>query len=276
MTIFNRQDFLAEAIESVLSSTYENWELILVDDQSQDHSVSIAREYEKKDPRIRLYINEKNLGDYPNRNKASSYARGKYIKYLDSDDLIYPESLSTLVGFMEEYPEAAIGLEVEEKHLMGLPCRLLSGPDVLRQSFLHKAFMLCGPTGTILRRDIFEQMKGFGGNTFVGTDTIFYLRIALDHDILVFNKGYMYYREHEQQEYLLRKKDYYIRFFDEFRTIITHPRSPLNPAEKKQALLKLRNLYIGQTWNFFKRLKFRFAYYTFFRSGFCRTLFFIR
>ena len=81
MTSFNRDKYIAEAIDSVLASTYQNWELIIVDDCSKDKTVEIAKSYEAKDNRIKVYVNKKNLGDYPNRNKAASYAKGKYIKY---------------------------------------------------------------------------------------------------------------------------------------------------------------------------------------------------
>src|SRR5690606_2521559 len=90
MTVYNREKYIAEAIKSVLASTYQNWELIIVDDQSMDNSVAIAQSFAQKDPRIQVHVNKENLGDYPNRNRAASYAKGKYLKYVDSDDLIYP------------------------------------------------------------------------------------------------------------------------------------------------------------------------------------------
>ena len=71
MTSYNRQDYIAAAIESVLASSLENFELIIVDDRSSDDTLSIARKYEQRDARIKVYLNEKNLGDYPNRNKAA-------------------------------------------------------------------------------------------------------------------------------------------------------------------------------------------------------------
>ena len=75
----------------MLASSYQDWELIIVDDVSTDTSAAIAKSYEKKDARIKVYVNEQtNLGDYPNRNKAASYAKGKYIKYLDADDIDIP------------------------------------------------------------------------------------------------------------------------------------------------------------------------------------------
>ena len=100
-TVYNREKYLAACIESVLSSSYQDWELIIVDDVSKDTSLDIAKRYEQKDPRIKVYVNEKNLGDYPNRNKAASYAKGKYLKYLDADDLINPQGLEVMVHTME-------------------------------------------------------------------------------------------------------------------------------------------------------------------------------
>ena len=92
-TVYNREKYLAACLDSVLASGYKDWELIIVDDVSSDASVAIAKSYEQKDARIKVYVNDKNLGDYPNRNKAASYAKGKYIKYLDADDIIYPHGL---------------------------------------------------------------------------------------------------------------------------------------------------------------------------------------
>ena len=70
MTCYNREKYIGEAIESVLASSYTNLELIIVDDHSSDNTVGIARAYAAKDSRVNVYVNELNLGDYPNRNKA--------------------------------------------------------------------------------------------------------------------------------------------------------------------------------------------------------------
>ena len=117
MTAYNREKYIAEAIESVLASTYTHFELIIVDDRSADQTVSIAKEYETRDQRIKVYVNEENLGQFPNRNKAATYARGKYIKYLDSDDRLYDFSLDYCVNMMEKNPELfkTIAGEIQEK-----------------------------------------------------------------------------------------------------------------------------------------------------------------
>jgi glycosyltransferase involved in cell wall biosynthesis len=68
MTAFNRSQYINDAIESVIAQTYQNWELIIVDDNSNDNTASIAHFYAAKDNRISVYVNELNLGDYKNRN----------------------------------------------------------------------------------------------------------------------------------------------------------------------------------------------------------------
>ena len=74
-TVYNREQFLAEAIESVLGQSYPHFELILVDDCSVDSSLEIAKKYEQLDSRVKVFVNDKNLGDYPNRNRAISLHR---------------------------------------------------------------------------------------------------------------------------------------------------------------------------------------------------------
>src|SRR6266540_3355288 len=120
MTSYNREKYISAAIESVLASTYTNFELIITDDQSRDSTVAIARKYAEIDKRIRIVVNEKNLGQFGNRNFAATLAKGKYIKYLDSDDLIYPNGLEIMVNMMEKYPDAGYGLcslDQDEKNI---------------------------------------------------------------------------------------------------------------------------------------------------------------
>jgi len=95
MPAYNREQYVGEEIESVLSSTYRDFELIIADDCSTDSTVDIVRQYERSDDRITLIISETNLGDDPNRNCAASHAKGEYLKYVDSDDVIYPQGMGS-------------------------------------------------------------------------------------------------------------------------------------------------------------------------------------
>ena len=104
VTVFNRAGFLEQTLQSILASDFRNFEVVVVDDCSTDQSLKIAESIAREDSRIRLIQNEQNLGDYGNRAKAASLARGTYLKYVDSDDLIYPPTLQVMVDAMEKNP----------------------------------------------------------------------------------------------------------------------------------------------------------------------------
>jgi len=97
---YNSSKFISKTIQSVLAQTYQNWEMIIVDDNSNDNSNEIIRQYVEKDRRIRLIKLEKNSGPAMARNRAIKESVGKYIAFLDSDDLWMPEKLKKQVAFM--------------------------------------------------------------------------------------------------------------------------------------------------------------------------------
>lgn len=99
---YNAARFIAETIESVLNQTYENWEMIIVDDCSQDETTSIIKKYQAQDERIQLITLKENSGSAVARNTAMDHAKGKYLAFLDSDDKWLPEKLAKQVAFMEE------------------------------------------------------------------------------------------------------------------------------------------------------------------------------
>ncbi len=98
---YNTEKYIADAIESVLSQTYNNWEMIIVDDGSTDNSIQIIDEYVRRDKRIRLIKSDKNCGLPSARNKAIKVAKGRYIAFLDSDDMWLPEKLEKQINFMK-------------------------------------------------------------------------------------------------------------------------------------------------------------------------------
>lgn len=94
--------YIAESIKSVQKQTYQNWELIVVDDCSGDDTIQEVSELQGLDRRIQLFQNEKNSGAAVTRNAALRHAKGRWIAFLDSDDLWVPEKLERQVKFMEE------------------------------------------------------------------------------------------------------------------------------------------------------------------------------
>ncbi len=200
MTAYNREKYIAEAIESVLASTYTNFELIIVDDCSNDTTVEIAKSYELNDKRIKVYINEKNLGDYLNRNRAASYATGKFLKYLDSDDLVYPYGLEAYVNSMEKLPDAALG--VSSRNIQqNIPFPIfITKEDAIRTHFFKDGFLDCGPSGVIIKRNVFEKLGGFSGKRMIG-DSELWFKIASQYPVAIVPPSLIFWRQHDEQEF---------------------------------------------------------------------------
>lgn len=102
MPLYNAERFIGEAIESALNQSYENFELLIVDDKSTDSSVTMVKKYMQEDKRIKLFRQDVNSGPTKARNKAIKEAQGRYIAFLDSDDIWLPQKLEIQVAFMKE------------------------------------------------------------------------------------------------------------------------------------------------------------------------------
>lgn len=102
MPAYNAEKYIKEAIQSVIGQTYEKWELIIVDDASTDGTVAIVQECAAKDNRINLICISKNGGVANARNVAIKIAKGRFLAFLDSDDLWLPEKLERQLEFMRE------------------------------------------------------------------------------------------------------------------------------------------------------------------------------
>lgn len=99
---YNSSRFIAQTIESVLNQTYLNWEMLIIDDYSPDNANNIIEKYIKKDERIKLIKLERNSGPAIARNRGIELAKGKYIAFLDSDDIWLPEKLEKQIKFMKD------------------------------------------------------------------------------------------------------------------------------------------------------------------------------
>ncbi len=100
MPAYNNARFIGDSIRSVLAQTYINWELLIVDDCSKDNTAEIVESFH--DPRIHYQRNAHNMGAAETRNQALKIAKGRYIAFLDSDDLWEPEKLEKQITFMEK------------------------------------------------------------------------------------------------------------------------------------------------------------------------------
>lgn len=237
MTAYNRGKYIGEAIESVLASTYTNFELIIVDDRSTDNTVSIAQAYAGKDNRIHVHVNEHNLGDYPNRNKAATFARGKYLKYVDADDRIYPRGLEILVDCMEMFPEAGYGLCSFEQHQQFLYPILLKPAEAYRQHYSSKGIFSRAPLSAIIKRDVFEKTGGFAPTRMTG-DYEMWHRLSLTYPVVIMQQGLIWYRKHDEQE-MNHFRKFEFRYNRISLDYLRNPACPLDDAKRTEEQKKI-------------------------------------
>jgi len=118
--VYNREKYVAVAIDSILSQTFSDFELLVVDDGSTDRTIDVVLSY--SDPRIRLVRNNANRGVATTRNKGIQLARGEYLAFLDSDDWAYPKRLAKQIAFLDNHPDyAAVGSWIEWMSEEGRP-----------------------------------------------------------------------------------------------------------------------------------------------------------
>jgi glycosyltransferase involved in cell wall biosynthesis len=240
MTAYNREKFIAHAIESVLSSTYKNFELIIVDDCSTDNTISIAQEFAAKDKRVYILKNEYNLTQFPNRNKAAVFAKGKYIKYVDSDDTIYPWSLQYCVEMMEKYPDAGMGVlylknEIADEYLV--PER------AIKKNYFQSTILNIGPGATILRTELFRKADYYTVNYGIPSDMYFNLKMANLYPVVLLKKNFFFYRTHEGQE--LNNRYSYLQYnYRYLKDAFNLPGFPLTAEQKKYLLRRQRFWYV--------------------------------
>ena len=242
MTVYNREKYITEAIESVLASTYQNWELVIVDDQSKDRSVEIAKHYEKNDQRIKVYVNEQNLGDYPNRNKAASYAKGKYLKYVDADDMLYPFGLEQLVYYMEKFPNTGYGLCSLDQDTTNLYPIELAPKDAYFRHYFQTSLFHKAPLSSIINREKFNTIGGFSGKQHLGDFELWHL-LSQEYSVVLMPHGFVWYRVHDDQQMNDNRNDPYVPFKYLLcaREILSSKKCPLEKVQKKNALFNLEN-----------------------------------
>lgn len=136
MPSYNCGDYIADTIHSIQGQTYSNWELVIVDDCSTDHTEEIISGM--NDPRIRFFKNEANSGAAVSRNKALREAKGRWIAFLDSDDFWEPEKLEKQIQFMEAHGYAFSYTRYQEMDAEAKPTGVeVSGPKHIGKAGMY-------------------------------------------------------------------------------------------------------------------------------------------
>jgi len=114
--VFNREELVITALESALSQTYPNYEIILVDNCSTDKTFEVIREYARNDPRVRAFHNEENIGPVRNWKRCAEHSRGEFVKILFSDDWLEPDALERLVEPLLKHADVGFSYSAVDIH----------------------------------------------------------------------------------------------------------------------------------------------------------------
>jgi glycosyltransferase involved in cell wall biosynthesis len=215
---YNAERWIGDAVASALGQTLEDSEVLIVDNASTDATVEIVRAV--GDPRVHVTVNETNVGAVRNFNRCAALARGRYVKYLHADDVIYPTCNERMAALLDEAP--GVGLVFAPRDV------LLEHPDdpteqawrerygVLHERFsslervndgrrLFREWLEVGvhenlvgePTAVMARRECFERLGGFNPGLWQLVDVEMWLRILLHYDAGFIPEPLCAYRHHE-------------------------------------------------------------------------------
>jgi glycosyltransferase involved in cell wall biosynthesis len=181
--VYNVEKYLRECIDSVLSQTYENYEIILVDDGSTDATISIVEKYTIRDNRIRLF-KQKNAGPSRARNNGIQNSHGKYILPVDSDDLIHQECISTLYNLLvntnADISTVSFNHFVDGQPFLSKaplsPIKIYdSGVDAVKSMLYQQGYIDNSPCGKLFKMSLFSLHRFPKGKLYEDLATIPYV-----------------------------------------------------------------------------------------------------
>lgn len=200
MTTYNREKFIAEAVESVLMQSFQDWELIIIDDASEDGTENIVKKYSDEDKRIKYYKNQTNLGIVKSRNLALRKSEGRFIAILDSDDVwCEKEKLKLQYDIMDKDDCVLVGTGVQvvgengkniQKYFNPLSDKQIRHSILSRNPFAHSSIMY--------NKDMVLKIEGYRQGLLVGEDYDLCLRLGLEGKMQNLNILGLKYRIHSQ------------------------------------------------------------------------------
>ena len=242
MPSYNTAQYISETIQSVINQSYQNWELIIVDDCSTDDTDIVVEKI--KDPRIKYTKNERNLGAAISRNRALRIANGRWIAFLDSDDLWKPEKLEKQIFFMEKKKCYFSYTDYEEIDADGNKKNVIvTGPKVITKTGM---FNYCWPgclTVMYDRKKIgLVQIEDIKKNN----DYAMWLKVCKKADCYLLDECLAQYRKGRAGSISAHS----------IKTMIGWHYKLFRKAEKKNMIVSLSNTARNMVFGFYKKKKY--------------------
>lgn len=213
---YNGAAYLNACIESIFAQTYQDWELLILDDCSRDDTLKIAKSYARRDPRLRVACNPENLGLVGNWNRCIELAHGEWIKFVFQDDLIAPTCLEEMLAastpdtwltvcrrafiFEDGTPEATrryYELHPDPERVFGVGITYVPSVAVCESAIdLFGVNFFGEPTATLIRREAFARHGLFNPNLAMICDTEYWVRLASHYGFTYLPKNLASFRVH--------------------------------------------------------------------------------
>ncbi|MGH7213710.1 MAG: glycosyltransferase family 2 protein [Tepidisphaeraceae bacterium] len=201
LPVYNGQRYLAETVESVLAQTFEDFEIVAVDDGSTDRSATILQKFAARDARVRL-ISRPNTGLVGALNDALAAARGEYAARLDADDVCLAQRFARQVAYLDGHPECVlIGCGVMLIDPYGVPLRKIDQPlshaEIDRRLLQSDGWALVHPA-VMMRRAMVMELGGYTPGLDGAEDLDLYLRLGEHGRLANLPEVLLHYRQHYQ------------------------------------------------------------------------------
>ena len=195
---YNSEMWVSQAIESILSSSFCDFELLISDDCSTDNTWEIIQKY--NNPKIRTWRNQQNIGEYQNRNKVLHEARGKYLIFVDGDDILYSNTLRNLSEYIRFFPDAGMIWGLNPQYFPFYVFPYLVNPDeVIR--LIYKTTIPISNIGfgeIVFNTSLLKNIGGLSEKYKAG-DTYIKKKMALTNPVLFVPIGLMFWRQSPNQ-----------------------------------------------------------------------------
>jgi glycosyltransferase involved in cell wall biosynthesis len=263
---YNSGNYVRQAIESILASSYEDFEFLISDDCSTDETWDILQEY--SDTRIKLWRNDRNLGEYPNRNRVLREAKGRFIIYIDGDDILYKDALARFANYIDAFPTAkgVWGVYPLYFDFVVLPY-LFSNEQLTRINFLSNyPLTVVGFAETLFSVDDLLEIGGFDERFAIG-DTYIKRKFALTYPVVVATAGFAYWRQYPEQA-SNRVRSFYKQLIETYlidKELLWSSELPLSNYELQKSrrnfhirsikLIVMNTLLKGKLFDFFRLMK---------------------
>lgn len=268
--VYNHEKFVAQTIKSVQSQTYQNWEMLIVDDCSTDDSWELIQKFAKKDKRIKAFRNNKNKGLTPNWEFLINNSRGAYIAFLEGDDVFRPKNLEKKLEIFEKYLEVGmvycdfdiintIGSVVlrnyYEKHEIKTYENQKIKPDeyLLSRIAPFSSYSQIMIRRNIIKNGIFPRSLDSRAKIFLPSDWDYNFRVSTNNNIFFISDSLLGHRKHNSNnsaDFLSAEEHYNLLLDDYEKSFFDHKDVLIGILYQRGKIKYLKTLYFLEKDNF--------------------------